>query len=59
VRVVVGDAWGNVLGLQLSGFGAAVSIVLFGVIAVVLSVREGAAERRAKRERENEARVAA
>jgi hypothetical protein len=59
VRVVVGDAWGSVLGLQLSGFGAAIAMILFGATAVVLSVREGAAERRAKKERENEARVAA
>ncbi|HET8928802.1 MAG TPA: hypothetical protein VFN24_13365 [Microbacterium sp.] len=59
VRVIVGDAWGSVLGLQLSGFGAAIAMVLFGVTAVVLSVREGAAERRAKKEKENETRVAA
>lgn len=40
VRVVVGDAWGNVLALQIGGVGGAVSMAMFGLTVVVLSVRE-------------------
>ena len=56
VRVVAGDAWGSVPALQLSGIGAAVAIVLFGVTGVALSLRERARERAAER---SETRVAA
>src|SRR5690606_24909555 len=58
VRVVVGDAWGGVPGLQLSGIGAAAAMVLFGVAAVTLSLRDRARER-ARGMKEDEARVTA
>lgn len=58
VRVVVGDAWGSVPGLQLSGIGAAAAMVLFGVAAVTLSLRDRARER-ARGMKEDEARVTA
>ena len=38
VRVVIGDAWDNVLAVQLGGVGSVVAIVMFGVTVVTVSV---------------------
>lgn len=40
VRVVVGDAWGILIGLQVGGIGAAAAMVLFGVTAITVALRD-------------------
>lgn len=48
-RVVAGDAWGWVPALQAGGAGAAVAMLLFGALAVGVSVRARITEREGRR----------
>lgn len=39
VRVVIGDAWGSVLAVQMGGVGSVLAMVMFGVTVVIVSAR--------------------
>lgn len=45
VRVIGGDAWGNLDALRVGGIGSAIAIVLFGLTAVTVSVTASARAR--------------